>query len=195
MNARGLRPCPATFGCLAEGLVLNGQPDEALKLICSHTDAEELRSFINTVSYATVLSGFAMAEHDKEEGCTAVMLRNLPNNYSRSMSMEILVTEEFLEEYNFFYLAIDFKSGPSLGFPCPPDSVRSIRELSALKPSSTPTCSQTHHHHQQPPRNPKGEGRWSRRVVSRGSPDLKSGASRPSSSIRCTGKNGENPID
>ena len=43
---------------------------------------------------------------------------------------------------------------------------------------------------QQPPRNPKGEGRWSRRVVSRSSPDLKSGASRPSSSIRCTGKNG-----
>ena len=67
-------------------------------------------------------------------------------------------------------------------------SVRSIRKLSTLKPSSTPTCSRTHHHPQQPPRNPRGEGRWSRRVVPRGSPDLKSGASRPSLSIRCTGK-------
>ena len=52
---------------------------------------------------------------------------------------------------------------------------------------ATPTCSRTHHHPQQPPRYPKGEGRWSRRVVSRSSPVLKSGASRPSSSIRCTG--------
>ena len=100
----------------------------------------------------------------------------------------MLVTEEFLEEYNFFCLPIHFKSGASLGFPCPPDSVRSIRELSALKTSSTPTCSRAHHHPQQPPSYPKGEGRWSRRVVSRGSPDLKSGASRPSLSIRCTGK-------
>ena len=66
MNAHGLRPCPATFGCMAEGLVINGQPDEALKLICSHADSEVLRSFLNTVSYATVLSCFAMAEHDKE---------------------------------------------------------------------------------------------------------------------------------
>ena len=71
MNARGLQPCPATFGCLAEGLVINGQPDEILKLICSHADAKELRSFINTVSYATVLSGFAMAEHDKDASMSA----------------------------------------------------------------------------------------------------------------------------
>ena len=74
---------------------------------------------------------------------------------------------------------------------CPAEyNVRSIRKLSALKPSSTPTCSRTHHHPQQPPSYPRGEGRWSRRVVSRSSPELKSAASRPSLSIRCTGKNG-----
>ena len=80
-------------------------------------------------------------------------------------------------------------------YQCPAEhNVRSIRELSALKPSSTPTCSRTHHHPQQPPSYPKGEGRWSRRVVSRSSPELKSGASRPSLSIRYTGKNGrKNP--
>ena len=72
---------------------------------------------------------------------------------------------------------------------CPAEyNVRSIRVLSAPKPSSTPTCSRTHHHPQQPPRYPRGKGRWSRRVVSRSSPELKSGASRPSLSIRCTGK-------
>ena len=37
-------------------------------------------------------------------------------------------------------------------------------------------------------RDQKGEGRWSRRVVSRSSPELTSGSSRPSLSIRCTGK-------
>ena len=63
VNARGLRPCPATSGCMVEGLVINGQPDEALKLVCSHANSEKLRPFINTVSYATVFSGFAMAEH------------------------------------------------------------------------------------------------------------------------------------
>ena len=36
--------------------------------------------------------------------------------------------------------------------------------------------------------NPERGGRWNRRVVPRSSPELKSGASRPSLSIRCTGK-------
>ena len=65
MYARGLRPGPATLACIAEGLVLNGHPDEALKLIYSHVDSEELRPFINTVTYTTVLSGFVMGEHAK----------------------------------------------------------------------------------------------------------------------------------
>ena len=72
---------------------------------------------------------------------------------------------------------------------CPAEHiVHSIRELSALKLCSTSTCSRTHHHPQQPPNCPKREGRWSRRVVFRSSPELKSGASRPPLSIRCTGK-------
>ena len=43
--------------------------------------------------------------------------------------------------------------------------------------ASSQTYSRTHHHPQQPPRQPRGKGRWSRRVVS---PQL-------SLSIRCTG--------
>ena len=50
LNARGLRPGPATFDCIAESLVMNRQPDESLKLIFSHADSEELRPFINTVT-------------------------------------------------------------------------------------------------------------------------------------------------
>ena len=66
-----MRPGPPTFGCMDQGLVMNRQPDEALKLICSHADSEEFRPFINTVTYATVLSGFALAEHDKEASMSA----------------------------------------------------------------------------------------------------------------------------
>ena len=71
VNARELRPGPATFRCNAEGLEMNGQPDEALKLVCSHANSEKLRPFINTVTYTTVLSGFAMAEHDKDVSLSA----------------------------------------------------------------------------------------------------------------------------
>ena len=66
-NARGLRPGSPTFRSMTEGLVMNRQPDKALKLNCSHADSEEFRPFINTVTYATVLSGFAFAKHDKEQ--------------------------------------------------------------------------------------------------------------------------------
>lgn len=50
------------------------------------------------------------------EELTTVMLRNLPNNYSRAMLMEMLDSEGFTAQYNFFYLPIDFKSGASLGY-------------------------------------------------------------------------------
>merc|ERR1719284_793780 len=49
MTARGLQPGPVTFGCMAEALVMNGQPDEALELIHCHADSEETRPCINTV--------------------------------------------------------------------------------------------------------------------------------------------------
>ena len=71
LSARRLRPRPATFGCIAESLVMNGQPDDSLKLIFSPADSEELWSFINTVTYTTALSGFAMTEHDKEASMSA----------------------------------------------------------------------------------------------------------------------------
>ena len=89
MNARGLQPSPATFGCMAEGLVMNGQPDEALELICSHADSEELRPFISTVTYTTVLSGFAMAEHAKEVFSTYEELMHRSIDLNRLICLEL----------------------------------------------------------------------------------------------------------
>lgn len=50
------------------------------------------------------------------EECTTVMLRNLPNNYTRQMLMAMLDNEGFEGKYNFLYLPIDFQSRACLGY-------------------------------------------------------------------------------
>ena len=66
MTARGMQPGPVTFGCMAEALMMYGQPDEALELIHIHADSEETRPSIDTVICTTVLKGFAMARRSKD---------------------------------------------------------------------------------------------------------------------------------
>lgn len=50
------------------------------------------------------------------EQCTTVMLRNLPNNYSRAMLLTMLDDEGFAGQYNFLYLPMDFQSRACLGY-------------------------------------------------------------------------------
>eukprot|EP00928_Gymnodinium_smaydae_P001388 TRINITY_DN1050_c0_g2_i1.p1 TRINITY_DN1050_c0_g2~~TRINITY_DN1050_c0_g2_i1.p1 ORF type:complete len:422 (-),score=91.18 TRINITY_DN1050_c0_g2_i1:136-1347(-) len=47
---------------------------------------------------------------------TTVMLRNLPNNYTRDMVMALLDEKGFSGMYNFLYLPIDFNSHAALGY-------------------------------------------------------------------------------
>jgi len=49
-------------------------------------------------------------------GRTTVMLRNLPNNYSRAVLLAMLDDEGFAGTYDFLYLPIDFKSRACLGY-------------------------------------------------------------------------------
>lgn len=51
-----------------------------------------------------------------EDSMTTVMLRNLPNNYTREMLLELVNTEGFLGQYDFLYLPIDFNSQAGLGY-------------------------------------------------------------------------------
>ena len=76
MTARGLQRGPVTFGCMAEALAINGQPDEAMELIHIHADSEETRNFINIVTYATILKGFAMARRAKDVFSTYEMIKH-----------------------------------------------------------------------------------------------------------------------
>lgn len=47
---------------------------------------------------------------------TTVMLRNMPNNYSRAMLLELLDSEGFSGQYDFLYLPIDFQTKACLGY-------------------------------------------------------------------------------
>jgi len=47
---------------------------------------------------------------------TTVMLRNMPNNYSREMLLELLDSEGFSGQYDFLYLPIDFQTKACLGY-------------------------------------------------------------------------------
>eukprot|EP00931_Biecheleriopsis_adriatica_P035643 TRINITY_DN20534_c0_g1_i1.p1 TRINITY_DN20534_c0_g1~~TRINITY_DN20534_c0_g1_i1.p1 ORF type:complete len:364 (-),score=78.17 TRINITY_DN20534_c0_g1_i1:45-1136(-) len=50
------------------------------------------------------------------EGKTTIMLRNLPNNYSRDMLLALLDEKGFKGQYDFFYLPMDFKKSANLGY-------------------------------------------------------------------------------
>lgn len=47
---------------------------------------------------------------------TTLMLRNLPNDYSRSMLLSLLDEQGFAGKYDFVYLPIDFASGAGVGY-------------------------------------------------------------------------------
>jgi hypothetical protein len=47
---------------------------------------------------------------------TTVMLRNIPNNYTREMLLELLDTEGFKGQYDFIYLPMDFSRMAGLGY-------------------------------------------------------------------------------
>lgn len=49
-------------------------------------------------------------------GRTTIMLRNLPNDYTRDMVLELLDANDFLGCYDFVYVPIDFKRQAGLGY-------------------------------------------------------------------------------
>jgi hypothetical protein len=63
-------------------------------------------------------SGCHTGEMDanSEEWQTTVMLRNMPNNYTRDMFLQLVDSMGFKGRYDFAYLPVDFKSQAGLGY-------------------------------------------------------------------------------
>jgi len=59
------------------------------------------------------ISKGADVSHDTE---TTVIMRNIPNNYDRTMLLSLVDSEGFRGAYNFVYLPIDFTSRAGLGY-------------------------------------------------------------------------------
>merc|ERR1719310_457962 len=51
-----------------------------------------------------------------QEWRTTVMIRNMPNNYTREMLLELVDSMGFAASYDFAYLPIDFSSQAGLGY-------------------------------------------------------------------------------
>jgi len=47
---------------------------------------------------------------------TTIMLRNIPNDYSREDALELLDSKGFAGLYDFFYLPVDFDRGANMGY-------------------------------------------------------------------------------
>jgi hypothetical protein len=60
--------------------------------------------------------GHILTKSQHEGPHHTLMLRNLPNNYTRIMLISLLDNEGFGGQYDFVYLPIDFKSHASLGY-------------------------------------------------------------------------------
>merc|ERR1712187_513583 len=57
-----------------------------------------------------------VSETASSEPLTTVMMRNIPNNMTRGMLVDLLNTQGFVDTYDFVYLPVDFKSSHGLGY-------------------------------------------------------------------------------
>lgn len=61
-------------------------------------------------------SGVDTTDAESEEWRTTVMIRNMPNNYTRDMLLELVDEMGFAGTYDFVYLPIDFATQAGLGY-------------------------------------------------------------------------------
>jgi len=78
-------------------------------------DSPENRKGWSAATQEPVPSGAVLGDCPLDER-TTIMVRNLPNNYSRDMFIEMLDAEGFEGCYNFVYMPMDFLKDVSFGY-------------------------------------------------------------------------------
>ncbi|CAE7315691.1 ML4 [Symbiodinium microadriaticum] len=87
--------------------------DEPGKCMEDRSKQEDSPSASNT---STETLEVAVKPNDQVECKTTVMLRNVPNDYTREMLLELLDSQGFAGRYNFAYLPCDFYRDANLGY-------------------------------------------------------------------------------
>jgi len=67
-------------------------------------------------SQAPAAMSIETAKQTNPASLTTVMLRNVPNGYTRGVLLEMLNTHGFEGRYDFVYLPMDFRNGVNLGY-------------------------------------------------------------------------------
>lgn len=83
------------------------------------SDLEETNSLDIEISSSSspVPSSFGGRQNDDPiRGRTTVMMRNIPNNYSRDMLLETIIDQGFEGQFDFIYLPMDFARCANLGY-------------------------------------------------------------------------------
>jgi hypothetical protein len=79
-------------------------------------DSKKMPKVQNSLVFRDIQNWGEQHDCDLSQLHTTVMLRNLPNNYSPTMLLDLIDSEGFETLYDFFYLPIDFTSKASLGY-------------------------------------------------------------------------------
>jgi len=77
---------------------------------------KDRKSSCSPSSQPYVVRGQGGTRAQPESQRTTVMLRNLPNNYTRAILLSLLDSEGFAGQYDFVYLPIDFRTHAALGY-------------------------------------------------------------------------------
>jgi len=64
----------------------------------------------------SVLTDSTSTGAEEAAGLTTAMMRNIPNNYTRTMLLELIDSEGFSGQYDLVYLPMDFKNNVGLGY-------------------------------------------------------------------------------
>jgi len=88
--------------------------------VCRASTPTDAGSFASSVLSSTMTSMTSSCGSDRESGgedeMTSLILRNIPNSYTRPLLLELLNSHGFDGLYNFVYLPMDFNTGVGLGY-------------------------------------------------------------------------------